>query len=266
MVTGAPDDAAGSRERHPTVSVITAAWNALDGLKVTVASVAEQTCQDVEHVIIDGGSTDGTVEWLEGLGGCVRWVSEPDKGIADALNKAVAMARGEYVLALQAQDTFFDRNSLARAIPYLSGGEDIVSFDVMFVSARGERRLVSRGLSPQLAFRNTVPHQGAFCRRDLFSRLGLFDSSFRIAMDYDFFLRALHSNASARVVSEILSRMPNTGVSSRLDWPSLRRRFAEFKRAQSNNLRGPGMRAVYAVFWPLYLTYRRTRAAIEPVR
>jgi glycosyltransferase involved in cell wall biosynthesis len=266
MVTGVPAGAAGSQERRPTVSVITAAWNALDGLKATVASIAEQTCQDVEHVIVDGGSTDGTPDWLESLGGRVRWVSEPDEGIADALNKAVTMARGEYVLALQAQDTFFDRSSLARAVPYLSGGEDIVSFDVLFVSANRERRVVSQGWSPRLAFRNTIPHQGAFCRRDLFSRLGPFDPSFRIAMDYEFFLRAHRSNASVRVVSEILSRMPDTGISSRLDWPSLRRRFAEFKRAQSSNLRGPGLRAAYAVYWPLYLTYRRTRAAISPVR
>jgi glycosyltransferase involved in cell wall biosynthesis len=266
MVTAAPAGATGSKERRPTVSVITAAWNALDGLKVTVASVAEQTRQDVEHVIVDGGSTDGTPEWLESLGGRVQWVSEPDEGIADALNKAVAMARGEYVLALHAQDTFLDRDSLACAFPYLSGGEDIVSFDVVFETARGERRLVSRGLSPRLALKTTIPHQGAFCRLDLFSRLGPFDSSFRIAMDYEFFLRARRSNASVRVVPETLSRMPDTGVSSRLDWPSLRLRFAEEKRAQRKHLHGRGMRAAYAVYWPLYLTYRRTRAALGAMR
>lgn len=243
------------------VSVITASWNALEGLKATAASVAEQSCRDVEHVIVDGGSTDGTREWLEGLGGAVRWISEPDEGIADAFNKALKMARGEYVLALQADDTFFAPNSLARALPHLSGGIDIVSFDVMFETAAGERRLVSRGLSSVLAFKTTIPHQGAFCRRDLFERLGPFDTSFRIAMDYEFFLRAHRANSTVRLVPEVLTRMPDAGVSSLLDWPSLRRRFAEERRVQAKHLASARMRAVYAAYWPLYLMYRRARAA-----
>ena len=260
-MTRGSEEGFSSGDAAPAVSVVTAAWNALEGLKATAASVAEQSCQDVEHIIVDGGSTDGTREWLEELGGRVRWISEPDDGIADALNKAMAMARGEYVLVLHAEDTLLDRNSLARALPHLSGGEDIVSFDVMFETAAGERRLVSRGLSSALAFKTTIPHQGAFCRRDLFERLGPFDTSFRIAMDYEFFLRARRAKATERLVPEVLSRMPDTGVSSRLDWPSLRHRFAEFRRAQAKHFASPGMRAVYAAYWPLYLTYRRMRAA-----
>jgi glycosyltransferase involved in cell wall biosynthesis len=252
----------GSVEPAPAVSVITAAWNALGGLKVTAASVAEQSCQDMEHVIVDGGSTDGTQEWLEGLSGRVRWISEPDNGIADALNKALIVARGEYVLVLQAEDTFLDRNSLARALPHLSGGEDIVTFDVIFKTATRQRRWVSRGLTSALAFKTTIPHQGAFCRRDLFERLGPFDTSFRIAMDYEFFLRARRANVTARVVPEILSRMPDTGISSQIDWPSLRRRFAEERQIQAKHLTGRKMRTVYAVYWPLYLTYRRARITI----
>ena len=246
---------------EPTVSVITASWNALEGLKATAASVAEQSCRDVEHVIVDGGSTDGTREWLEGLCCAVRWSSEPDNGIADAFNKALTMARGEYVLALQAEDTFFDPNSLARALPHLSGGIDIVFFEIVFDTAAGERRVVPRDLSWELAFRNTIPHQGAFCRRNLFEKLGPFDTSFRIAMDYEFFLRAYRAKATTRLVPEVLSRMPDTGVSSRLDWSSLLDRFAEFRRAQERHFASAGMRVVYAAYWPLYLMYRRARAA-----
>ena len=258
-----PDPSFGVHKGGPKVTVLTATFNALDELKRTVESVAEQTCRDVEHVIIDGGSTDGTVEWLAGLGDEVRWLSEPDGGIADALNKGLAMARGEYLLVLQAEDTFLGSESLALAMPHLLQGIDIVFFDIVFGGQSGERRVKSRGLSSAIAFQNGIPHQGVFCRRDLFRRLGPFDTSFRIGMDYEFFLRAYLANATTRLVPEVLSRMPNTGISSRRDWPSLYCRFDEFRRAQSIHFTGAGMRAMYSVYWPLYLLYRRSRSALR---
>ena len=245
-----------------TVSILTATMNAFGGLKTTVESVHSQTCPVVEHIIVDGGSTDGTREWLETLGDSVRWISEPDDGIADALNKAVAMASGNYLLVLHAEDAFLDNRSLELALSRLAGGEDIVSFDVLFQTAKGDRRLRSLGFSPKIFFKTTLPHQGVLCRRDLFSRIGPFDPSLRIEMDYDFFLRARLANASVRVVPKILSRMPDTGISSRTDWPSLRKRFAEEQAIHRKNVRSACMRIVYSVYWPLYLSYRCVRALL----
>lgn len=250
-------------ETGPRVSVITAAMNALPGLKETVASVAAQTCRDVEHVIVDGASTDGTRDWLEEHGGGVRWISEPDDGIADAMNKGIAMARGAYTLVLHAEDTFLDAGSLERAIGHLAGGEDIVSFDVLIEEMNGTRRYRSTGLNFVTRFFSTTPHQGAFCRRDLFDRIGDFDASYRIAMDYEFFMRAHVVGATVKTVPELLAIMPYTGVSSQTDWPSLAKRFSECRRAQKKNYGSIAMRAIYAVHWPLYLLYRRTKSAVR---
>jgi GT2 family glycosyltransferase len=244
----------------PLVTVVTATYGALEGLKSTVASVREQDCRSVEHVIIDGGSSDGTVEYLESLGdGVTLWISEPDTGISDAMNKGIAQARGRFVFVLQAEDTFVDAGALGRAAKHLAdAGEDIVSFDVLHESDQS-RRMRSQGFGWRMAFK-PMPHQGVFCRRDLFDRIGMFDTSFHISMDYEFGLRALRRGATCRIVPEVVSRMPATGTSSRLDWPSLRQRFAEEGRAQERHCPNRLMRAVYAVYWPLYLTYRRTRA------
>lgn len=247
------------------ISIITAAHHALPGLKATVESLRAQTFRDFEHVVVDGASTDGTPEWLAAEGHGIRWVSEPDEGIADALNKALGMAEGDYVLALHAEDTLLSPESLAEASSELDGS-DIVSFDVLFSTAAGDRHLRSRGLSPKLEFKTTIPHQGAFCRRDLFDRIGAFDSTFRIALDYEFFLRARRRGVSLRHVPRPLARMPDTGVSSRLDWPSLRARFAEERRAQMLHSSGPLMRGSYALYWPPYLLHRGVRSALSGAR
>ena len=243
----------------PSVSILTASFNALAGLRETVESVASQTASDHEHIVIDGGSTDGSREWLAELDGTVRWISEPDEGIADALNKGLAHARGEWILVLQAEDTFVSPGTLEQAMRRLDTESDIVSHDVLVVTDSGSRRFASRGFSYRINFKTTIPHQGAFCRRQLFDRIGGFDNGLRVALDYDFFLRAYRAGARADVVHRYLSKMPNTGISTRLDWSSLRARFAEEHEIHRRLCSGSGLRISYSLYWPLYLTYRRIR-------
>lgn len=242
----------------PRVTVLSATFEALAGLKATVASLDQQSFRGFEHVVVDGGSSDGTPAWLETQGERIRWVSEPDRGIADALNKGLALARGDYILVLHAEDTLIDSESLRRAADGLDGS-DIVGCDVSFTTARSQKRLKSRGFVPKMMFKTTIPHQGAFCRRDLFTRIGHFDPNFKIALDYEFFLRAWRSGARFRHCRLVVARMPDTGLSSRLNWNDLVERFAEERRAHHLHCPGPAMRAVYAVYWPAYLAYRRAR-------
>ena len=248
----------------PLVSVVTASFEAIDGLKMTVESVRTQTCRDVEHIVIDGGSRDGTRQWLERQDD-LTWLSEPDDGIADALNKGVAMARGRYLLVLQAEDAFLTETSLAMAVPHLTGDADIVSFDVLFERCTAAVRYRSYGWTKKINFKTTIPHQGAFCRRRLFQRIGAFDPGIRVAMDYDFFLRAYRNDACIKTVPEVLARMPDTGVSSQLNWPSLSQRFAEERRIHRAHCTGSVMRAIYTVYWPLYSAYRRGKHGLETI-
>ena len=242
------------------MSILTATFDTLEGLRETVASVAAQTFTDHEHIVIDGGSTDGTAEWLRDDGESIKWISEPDEGIADALNKGLKMASGEWVLVLHAEDAFIDERSLERAVEWLeTTASEIVSCDVEFVTGQQSRSFVSRGGSPRINFKSTIPHQGAFCRRGLFAEIGPYDTQFMVAMDYELFLRAHRSGVTVDVRHATLSRMPNTGVSSRLDWPSLRARFDEERAVHRMHCPNLAMWMLYRCYWPLYLGYRRAR-------
>jgi glycosyltransferase involved in cell wall biosynthesis len=253
--TGAPSTVA------IQITVVTATLNGLEELKPTIRNVQEQVGCIVEHIVIDGGSTDGTVDYLRQLGNSIEfWQSESDTGIADAMNKGIAFARGDYVLVLHAGDHFIDPGALARALPFLTRRDDIVAFDIILVGqSRQARRLSSSRFSWRTRFKTPIKHQGAFCRRDLFHRIGLFDTSLRIAMDYEFFLRASLRNTSLRVVPEAISEMASTGVSSRTDWSSLRERFGEEKKIHLMHCPNLAMRGIYELYWPLYLTYRWLR-------
>ncbi|MGG7566780.1 glycosyltransferase family 2 protein [Rhodovulum sp. DZ06] len=267
---------------RPLVSVVTAAFNVRAGVVRTAESVAAQALGAggpgaveagavepgaVEHVVIDGGSTDGTAEWLAGREG-IRWISEPDGGIADAMNKGAALARGEWILFLHAGDLFDGPDALARVVPALhaaaAAGEQIVSCDVAIGPERRPYRATGLWLKTEL--KTTIPHQGAFCRRALFERIGGFDGGWRVAMDYEFFLRAMRAGARCRLPGGVLATMDDGGVSSRRDWPSVARRLGEERRIHALHRPGAGglrrawVAALHAAWWPPYLLYRRLKA------
>jgi GT2 family glycosyltransferase len=113
-------------------------------------------------------------------------------------------------------------------------------------------------------FKTQFFHQGARCPRDLFERVGGVDRRYTIAMDYEFFLRAVRRGASVERVSEVLAVMRDTGISSRRDWPTLSRRFAEERAIHRQHCPGPATALVYRAYWGLYLPYRQARAALSP--
>lgn len=250
--TGMPQDS-----NKPLISVVTASFNALEGLRKTVASVAAQQDADIEHIIADGGSDDGSAEFLAQMGDRVRYVSEPDNGIADALNKGIAMATGDFVLVLQAEDRFARKDSAALAAGYLQGDADIVAFEVILERENGKKeKRKTRGLGWRTGFKMTSPHQGMLVRRDLYARIGGFDLQYHVTMDYEWLLRARSAQAKLVPVRKVLSVMPATGVSTRLDWESISFRLNEDRRLQRAHARGTFDRITNSVFWKLYWPFK----------
>lgn len=242
----------------PKISVITATFNACDGLRQTVASVRGQTFADIEHVVVDGGSTDGTVQFLQSLGSSVTWVSEPDDGIADAMNKGIEMSRGEFIVFLHSEDTFYDASVLADVVD-TGLYHDLISCRVALVTAGCvEYVLSAKPMGWLTEFKMTSPHQGLLVKSSLFDQIGRFDKSFRIAMDYDFLVRAKRAGAGLRTSPIVLARMPATGVSTRMDWVSVRDRLREDRRLQRNGA-SVLLRAIKAIFWPAYFLFKWLR-------
>lgn len=248
----------------PLISIVTVCRNAEATIKDTIESVALQTFRDYEHIVIDGASTDRTVEIIRPYSPKLAfWSSEPDGGIADAMNKGIAVASGDYILFLHADDYLASGDSLELAATHLGRGADIYAFDIFFQTAWDKKRRKPRGATWYLRFKTGFLHQGVFCRRDLFDRIGRFDTNYSIAMDYEFFLRAVQRGASVEYVPETLSVMRDTGISSQRDWPTLRRRFSEEREIHRQRCQSARMALVYRLYWSLYLPYRRARSVLR---
>jgi GT2 family glycosyltransferase len=224
------DVAAGPR---PLVTIVTAARDAARTIGLTLDSVAAQTSQDLEHVVVDGGSTDGTCARVRAATHRVRLVSDRDHGIYDAYNRGLGLARGEWVAFLNADDAYAGADAVealaraARAWPEV----DLFHGDVDMIDAAGQvvrqLRFVPRHDpdSPRAAanyegFATTLPiyQPATFMRRAVFERIGGFDDTYRIVGDYDLYLRAWKAGARLRPLPQVVVRMRNDGVSERRPW------------------------------------------------
>lgn len=202
----------------PTVSIITVCLNDRAGLARTISSVARQTFTDHELVVVDGGSVDGSMDVVRANGPIVTdWVSERDAGIYDAQNKGLDRARGEWVIFLNSGDALASDDALARLFER-ANGEDVLYGDVVWEERDGRRRLDVQPDVLTLGFfmRTNLPHQATAVRRALLERLGRYDTAFRIAADYEFWLRSIVVHgAKTRHVPVPFAVQLNGGLSTR---------------------------------------------------
>jgi glycosyltransferase involved in cell wall biosynthesis len=180
----------------PTVSIVTPSLNRADLLLRAITSVAQQTYPAIEHIIIDGGSTDGSIELLRKLERRygIRWISGPDDGMYDAINKGMAMATGDICAYLNSDDLYFPWTVEVAVMAFGDRPDaDVVYGDIAQVdvdSRRGKLRLYApynRGYLTRSAF---IGQPTAFWRRHVFSELGGFDARLRYVADCDFWMRA----------------------------------------------------------------------------
>ncbi|MFQ5935751.1 MAG: glycosyltransferase family 2 protein [Acidiferrobacterales bacterium] len=240
----------------PLVTVITIAYNARGHIEQTIRSVVSQTYPHKEYVVVDGGSSDGTVDIIKKYSTQTdRWLSEPDEGISDAMNKGLELASGDWILFLHADDYLASEESLARAIAMLDDDIDILACSIYFKDGGTLKLIRPHGWDFRMNFKVGLWHQAILCRKRLFDLIGTFDKSFKICMDYDFLLRAFRGNAKTKIIDLPLSVMNKTGISSQTDRDSFRARFSEERRVQEKNCRSRLLAAVYKIYWPLYRTY-----------
>ena len=183
------------------LSLLTACYNSSQTIKDTILSVNAQSYDDVEHIIIDGASSDDTVEICERHGTRItKIVSEPDKGIYDAYNKGINYATGEIIGFLNSDDYFASADVLERVMELFADPNlDACHADLLYVDPADltsvERYWKSHSLSAgDLATGRIPAHPTVFLRRSVYDRIGRFDLRYRLAADYDFLLRAFCSD------------------------------------------------------------------------
>ncbi len=179
----------------PLVSVITPSYNQASFLEETIRSVLEQDYPNIEYIIIDGGSTDGSREIISRYADRLAWwVSEPDRGQTDAINKGFAVARGEILAWLNSDDTYLP-HAIAQAVDYLRSHPEagMVYGDANLVGENGQ--VLGRFPAAQTDYRRLrrgyvhIPQQAAFFRASLWHKVGPLDPTFFFAMDYDLWVR-----------------------------------------------------------------------------
>lgn len=197
------------------LSVITVNLNDCDGLRATLASLHSQTFKDYEHLVIDGGSTDGSVDLIRAVAGALSfWCSERDAGIFHAMNKGVARASGEYILFLNAGDTLCNEDVLQNVF-MKDWHADVLYGDSIIV---GRNHAVPHAYPDPLTLEHlyiaSIGHQSSFIRRDVFSRWR-FNESARITADWELFLNLFLAGGSFRHLHLVISRFDATGISNR---------------------------------------------------
>lgn len=201
---------------NPKISVITINYNNKNGLEKTLESVTSQDYTDYEYIVIDGGSTDGSNSLLETYSKNITyWVSEPDKGIYNAMNKGIEAAKGEYLIFINSGDHFYHADTLSSVVQFLSQ-EDIIYGKLEVI--QGDQKYIknySQDLTLFYFFYESLPHPATFIRRDAFKKYGFYDEQLKIVADWKWFLIAISKyQASYRSIDQTISTFYLDGISS----------------------------------------------------
>lgn len=203
------------------ISIITVCYNSAATLEDAIISVLAQSYPDIEHIIVDGGSTDGTSSILKNYEGRVaKIVSEPDEGIYDAMNKGINLSTGDAIGVLNSDDFYVSNDVIENLVNAFTKEADMVIGDVVFVdrlNVKKRLRYVSgSGFVPWLLrFGWMPPHPATFIRRNVYETFGYYKTDFAIAADYEFFVRTLMVGRMRTVhTSKVLVTMRDGGAST----------------------------------------------------
>ena len=214
------------RMKDAFVSIVTVCFNDVDNLKKTVEDVKKQTYRNLEHLIIDGGSNDGTMSYLQSVPN-IKFKSESDKGLYDAMNKGISWAQGEYLIFLNAGDLFYDEWVLEN-IFNKSSDQDILYGKAVVTDRFGTYlRPYHKALPSSLDWRSfkmgmVVCHQALIVKKNLAQR---FDINYKISADIDWAIRTCKSAKAVFNTGLVISRFQEGGLSSKKKWLSWKERF-----------------------------------------
>lgn len=177
---------------QPKISIITVVYNRVNVIEQVISSVVNQTYKNIEYVIVDGGSTDGTVDVIKRYDSKIAyWISEPDTGIYNAMNKALKIVTGDYVEIIGSDDSLCDKKTIEKVVKELDDDPDILSCCAWFIHGNtGMQSLFdnSFAINKKEYIGGMIPHAGMFVKKSAYEKYG-FDESYKIAADYKFFLQ-----------------------------------------------------------------------------
>ena len=207
------------------VSIITITYNNVNTLEDTINSILNQDYKDIEYIIIDGGSTDGTLEIIKkhyASGKISKYISESDEGIYDALNKGIKLCTGNIIGLLHADDIYNSNFVISNIVDTFKNYDtDSVYGDLLYVSFRNINKVIRNWKSGLFSYKKLKngwmpPHPTFFVKRDIYMKYGLFDIKYKIAADYEIMIRFLWKyKITIKYIPEVLVKMRTGGKSNK---------------------------------------------------
>lgn len=201
----------------PKISIITVNYNDKIGLNKTIQSVVNQNFEDFEFIIIDGGSTDGSLDTIEQNKSKINyWVSEKDNGVFNAMNKGIKAANGEFVIFMNGGDCFASDTILSEVSSELNSDFDIYYGDNNKISPNSKRlKKYPEKLTFSFFYSSSINHQSTFIRRSLFETYFYYNENYKIASDWEFFVYTIcYANVPTKYLNKTIADYDFTGISS----------------------------------------------------
>ena len=225
------------------ISIITTVYNNKQHIEKAILSVLSQTYHDIEYIVIDGGSSDGTVDVIKKYSNKIdKFISEPDKGIYDGLNKGINLASGDVIGFLHSDDEYYDSKVIEKIVAKFNDDSiDGVYGDLIYVNQKEEivRYWKSGEFTPGKLKKGWMPpHPTLFLRKEIYDKYGLFRLDYKIAADYDFMLRVLKHDPKLVYIPEILYKMRLGGASNKSIKNILQKTKEDYKAITENKIGG----------------------------
>lgn len=193
------------------ITVITVCYNSVETIKGTIESVINQSHKDLEYIIIDGASTDGTVNIIKEYQKVfpIILVSEKDKGIYDAMNKGIDLASGDYINFMNSGDLFFSQTLISEIIPALDKQYDIVYGDVQVIYK--DFQLIKKEPKPKYLWMGPVNHQSSFIKRETMQKYK-YNTKNQLVADFEFFLNIYYKSGKILKIDKTIASYANVGL------------------------------------------------------
>jgi glycosyltransferase len=228
------------------ISIITAVYNNRENIQYAIDSVQSQNYQNIEHIIVDGNSNDGTIDIIKkNENKLAKWISEKDNGIYDALNKGLYLATGDVVGFLHSDDVYASNNVIQKIVDeFTKTKTESIYGDLQYVSKTDLENIIrywkSKKYTGKLLKQGWMPpHPTFFVKKEIYNRHGNFDTSFKIAADYDLMLRFLGVHKiSTSYIPMIITKMRVGGASNKSIRNIYRKSYEDYKALKNNSIGG----------------------------
>ncbi len=202
-------------EAKPLISVITVVFNGEKHLEETIKSVIYQTYENIEYIIIDGGSTDRSIEIIRQYEDKIDyWVTQKDFGIYDAMNKGISLARGELTNLLNSDDYYADDHVITKTIEHFKPGNSILIADTLIINNNKSSVFIFNGNINKLYYQIPFMHPSCFIPLEIYRKKGLYSLSYKVASDVDLLMRLIYNGVTMQKLPFIAVAMRQEGASN----------------------------------------------------